>query len=970
MTAVEAPERPRLRDEEHLCALLDTPFSDDQLAAITGPLEPELIVAGAGSGKTTVMCARVVWLVGRGLVEPDQVLGLTFSRKAAAELAGRVRAALRALRPGLSTARGADVEPCEPTVSTYHAYAGALISEHGLRLGFEPDLRVVSDATRYQLAARVVGASAGLQTSLSGHLPTVVQYLLDLDAQLQDHLVRPDQVRSHGRALRAALADERQLRDVVRAVDTTRSRDDLLGLVAAYREAKAEAGIAEFADQMARGARLAIECPEIGVAERDRFRVVLLDEYQDTSVSQRRMLQGLFSGAAGNRAAGDSPGGRGHPVSAVGDPCQAIYGWRGASVDNIDAFPEHFPRADGRPAVRRHLTVNRRCSSQVLALANTLAGPLYTAHASGEPLVPRPGASPGTVRAALHRTVAHEVEWVADEVLRAHARHVATDAAAGVPETPWSDIAVLVRDRNEVAELARALRRRHVPVEVVGLSGLLSQPEVADVLATLRVVHELTANADLLRLLTGPRWRIGVRDLALLGERAQDLVDADRRRPQGLRDRLDDAVRGSDPTDVVALADALADPGDDKPYSAEARERFATLAAELSRCAATRASRWSTWSVARSTYWGSRSSWRPHPDRTPSRRATTWRCWSTRWPSSPAPTPGASLPGLLAYLDAEATYERGMSVAEPALTNAVTLLTVHSAKGLEWRSVLVPFCAVRAFPSEQGRPRWQWVASEVPWPLRGDAAALPVIRAWTTAGMDAFRQECQQVQAARGAPAGLRRGDPREVRRGAQRALVGTRPGAAAGTIGLPHRDPCPSAGRRRAGRRTMGRRATRRRGGQPDGGRAAARAIPGCARHRPRRSAASGGRCRARGARGQRRSRPGLRRAPARARRPRATGQAGRARRRARGAAGRDQRRPVRRGGGRPARHGLGHGADAGPVRPGRGRPRAGPAAAAPTLRGRALRLALPRLGRGAGQPAGPARPDRDPRAGGVRHR
>ena len=739
MSPVEEYAPTRLRDEDHLCAVLDTPFSAEQMAAITAPLEPGLIVAGAGSGKTTVMCARVVWLVGRGLVEPEQVLGLTFSRKAAAELATRVRAALRRLWPSAahpvdaSSDAGSGSAAGEAMVSTYHAYAGGLISEHGLRLGFEPDLRVVSDATRYQLAARVVAAAPGLQTSLSHHLPTVVQYLLDLDAQLQDHLVRPEQVRSHGRTLRARLATEKQLKDVVRAVDTTRARDDLLGLVAAYREAKADVGIAEFADQMAWGARLAIEVPDIGAEERERFRVVLLDEYQDTSVSQRRMLQGLFGGADG----------RGHPVTAVGDPCQAIYGWRGASVDNIDAFPAHFPRADGSYAARYHLTVNRRSAPEVLGLANQLARPLYEAHASGEPLVPRAGAGTGAVRAALHHTVAHEVEWVADEVRRLHARHV-EKAAAGAPEPRWSDIAVLVRDRNEVAELARALRRRLVPVEVVGLSGLLSQPEVADVLATLRVVHELTANAALLRLLTGPRWRIGVRDLALLGERAQDVVDADRGRPQGLRDRLDDAVRGSDPTDVVALADALADPGD-KPYSAEARERFAELAAELEMLR--------------------RHAGEPLVDLV--RRTIDVLGLEVELAAAPGPDSeqardnlallvdavaefagsdtGASLPGLLAYLDAEAEYSKGMSVAEPALTNAVTLLTVHSAKGLEWETVLVPFCSVRAFPSEQGRPRWQWVASEVPWPLRGDAAALPDVTAWTTAGIDDFKQDCQAI---------------------------------------------------------------------------------------------------------------------------------------------------------------------------------------------------------------------------------
>ena len=376
VTAVAAPPV-RLRDEQHLVEVLGTPLSDEQLRAVTAPLEPSVVVAGAGSGKTTVMCARVVWLVGRGMVAPEQVLGLTFSRKAAAELASRIRVALARLGPVHDGAADrpleAAVEVGEPTVSTYHAYAGSLITEHGLRLGIEPDLRVVADATRYQLAARVVAGAPASATTLSHHLPTVVEYVLELDSQLQDHLVSPDAVHQHDRRLRARLAAEEQTAGVLRAVDVSGARDDLLGLVAAYRQAKDEAGIAEFADQMAGGARLAIECPEVGDAERERFRVVLLDEYQDTSVSQRRMLQGLFADDRG----------RGHPVTAVGDPCQAIYGWRGASADNIDAFPQHFPKVDGSEAALHHLTVNRRCASGVLDLANLLAQPLYEAHPSG-----------------------------------------------------------------------------------------------------------------------------------------------------------------------------------------------------------------------------------------------------------------------------------------------------------------------------------------------------------------------------------------------------------------------------------------------------------------------------------------------------------------------------------------------------------------------------------------------------------
>ena len=143
----------------------DFEFSPQQFAAITAPLEPAVVIAGAGSGKTTVMAARVVWLVATGRVAPAEILGLTFTTKATAELATRVRE--RLVEAGLLPARGErrtpvdeagnplDVEEVEePTVATYHSYAANLLTEHGLRIGHEPDTRLIADASRYQLAAR------------------------------------------------------------------------------------------------------------------------------------------------------------------------------------------------------------------------------------------------------------------------------------------------------------------------------------------------------------------------------------------------------------------------------------------------------------------------------------------------------------------------------------------------------------------------------------------------------------------------------------------------------------------------------------------------------------------------------------------------------------------------------------------------------------------------------------------------
>ena len=136
----------RLNDPGDLCDALGIPFSPEQLSAICAPLEPQVIVAGAGTGKTTVMAARVVWLVGTGQVRAEQVLGLTFTRKAAAELGGRICHALE--RSDLASR---DETEGGEMVFTYDAFAARLVREHGLRLGIEADARLLSGASRFRV---------------------------------------------------------------------------------------------------------------------------------------------------------------------------------------------------------------------------------------------------------------------------------------------------------------------------------------------------------------------------------------------------------------------------------------------------------------------------------------------------------------------------------------------------------------------------------------------------------------------------------------------------------------------------------------------------------------------------------------------------------------------------------------------------------------------------------------------------
>ncbi len=726
---------PRITDPDQLKELLGIPFTPEQTECITAPPAPQVIVAGAGSGKTTVMAARVVWLVGTGQVAPEQVLGLTFTNKAAGELAERVRKAL--IKAGVTDPDVIDPDnpPGEPVISTYHAFAGRLLTDHGLRIGLEPTSRLLADATRYQLAARVLREAPGPYPALTRSFADLVSDLLALDAELAEHLVRPAALRAHDAELLLTLHGVKLTNADLRKVpETLAARRELAELVGRYRSAKRERDLLDFGDQIALSAQLA-GIPEVGRVLRDEFRVVLLDEYQDTSVAQRVLLAGLFGG------------GTGHPVTAVGDPCQAIYGWRGASVANLDDFPEHFARADGRSATRQALSENRRSGGRLLDLANGLAGPLRAMHAGVEALRPAPGAErDGLVRCALLPTHSEEMAWIADSI----AHLVNTGKAPG-------EIAVLCRTATDFAEIQGALVARDVPVEVVGLSGLLHLPEIADLVAVCEVLQDPGANASLVRLLTGPRWRIGPRDLALLGRRARRLVS--HARVDGDDDpdrRLAEAVEGVDPAEVISLADALDTfletpfdgPGDDDglPFSPDARVRFARLATELRDLRRSLSDPLMDVLHRVLAVTGLEVELSASPHALAARRRETLSNFLDIAASFAAGDGEASLLAFLGFLRTAAQYEKGLDNALPGGENTVKVLTAHKSKGLEWDVVAVPGLVTGTFPSGQGREKWTSQGKVLPHALRGDADTLPDVAAWDSRGLKAFHEAMKEHQ--------------------------------------------------------------------------------------------------------------------------------------------------------------------------------------------------------------------------------
>ena len=738
--------------------------TDEQRAVIEAPLGPLLVVAGAGSGKTETMASRVVWLVANGLVEPDQVLGLTFTRKAATELAERITQRLRRLqRAGLWTPRAEDeAEDAEtlggtPTVSTYHSYAGRLVREHALRLGYESESRLLSEAAAWQYASEVVLSYDGPMDAVTKAESTITAAVVDLAGEMAEHLLTTADVADYLARVDAALAAlppgrsrAKDLPAETRKVrDALRERAAVLPIVDRYLRLKRERDAMDFADQMALAARLATRFDDIGAIERQRFRAVLLDEFQDTSEAQLELLRALFV----------SPG-EPVPVTAVGDPNQSIYGWRGASATTLSRFPRAF-REDA-DALQLPLSTSWRNHRAILAVANHVAAPLRDAsRVPVEELRPSPSAGPGRVAVARLHTVedeaAHVAEWIGQR------------RAAGA-----SSAAVLCRKRSQFAPIIEALEGRGIPYEVVGLGGLLVTPEVEDIVALLHVVQDPTRGDQLMRLLTGPLCRLGAADLdgLMAWARHQQRVrsgrvaregdgaaegsgsepgrgpsaaeDGGSHPPQVPREQAPDAV---DQPSIVEAVDDLPRPGWHSHLgqwiSDAALERLTGLQHVIRRMRSLTALPLADLVGEAERALGLDIEVLSRPGYTPAAARAHLDAFADVAAGFTASADRPNLGGFLSWLEAALKEERGLDKGYiEASPDAVQILTVHAAKGLEWDAVAVPGLVEGSFPalnySKATHDGTDWVVaaakdrgwcgglSGVPYDLRGDRDGLPV----------------------------------------------------------------------------------------------------------------------------------------------------------------------------------------------------------------------------------------------------
>lgn len=509
---------------EQIAQALGRPLpTAEQAAIISSPLVPRLVVAGAGSGKTATMVDRVVWLVANGLVRADQVLGVTFTRKAAGELRERMRSRLEELRrQGLVREQSGQVSEeitSDPTISTYHSYANTLVAQYGLRIGIEDDAQMLGGAQSWQLVAQIVEHYEGKLPEKEVAKSTIVDAVIKLSAECAEHLVEPDQliswcedalakVKDLGRPTVKGASDEHK-----KLVQGLELRIFYAELVKRYAAVKRRMQVMDYGDLIAQAARIAQQVPQASLTERQRFRVVLLDEFQDTSHAQMQLFSDLFG------ARGDQPS---HPVMAVGDPKQSIYGFRGASDGQLLSFYDYFPTED---CTASYLTVAWRNDAAILAAANRVASPLaqepsWVSHPQQievPDLVTRPNASEGQVLAGEYLTDYSEARALAQLIAQNRAPY------SQRPTHEMPTMAVLCKRRTMMGPLQEAFDELGVPYQVVGLGGLLDTPEIVDLVAVLRVLSDPGRSDALMRLLAGARWRLGLADLLALSDWAGEL---------------------------------------------------------------------------------------------------------------------------------------------------------------------------------------------------------------------------------------------------------------------------------------------------------------------------------------------------------------------------------------------------------------------------------------------------------------
>ncbi len=456
-------------------------LNDEQLAAVTHGDGPMMIVAGAGTGKTTVITKRIAWLIQEGRARPEEILALTFTDKAATEMEERVDRLL-------------PIGYIDLSISTFHAFCEKVLREHGVHIGLSPDFKVATEVDSWLLMRRHIDKFKLDYFKPLGNPTKFFRLLLQHFSRAKDEGIFPDQyaqwvedfvtkLSGGGMDALAAMKDEDKL-------EATKWQE-LAHAYATYEQLLHDQAALDFGGLLSQTVKLFELRPNILKDYRNRFKYIVVDEFQDTNSIQYKLVK-LLSEPRRN-------------ITVVGDDDQAIYKFRGAALTNILSFRDDFPEAK-----KIVLTMNYRSGKNILDQAYKLIqanNPHRLEAAEGLSKALKTNLeNPGFVRHLHCQTSDDEIEVTVKEILKLQVEQ----------SCAWSDFAILVRANDAAEPFLEGLERAGIPYRFVAMSGLYTQPIIMDALAYLRLVHLSHNSPAAYRVLSHPRLGISEQDLSAL----------------------------------------------------------------------------------------------------------------------------------------------------------------------------------------------------------------------------------------------------------------------------------------------------------------------------------------------------------------------------------------------------------------------------------------------------------------------
>ncbi|MEK7112605.1 MAG: ATP-dependent DNA helicase, partial [Patescibacteria group bacterium] len=446
-------------------------LNKEQLAAIKHKSGPLLIIAGAGTGKTTVITERIKYLILGKLAKPNEILALTFTEKASREMEERVDIAM----PYGYT---------QMWISTFHSYCDKVLRAEALHIGFDPKYKLMTEAENIQFIRNNLFKFDLDYFRPLGNPNKFIGGMLQHFSRLQDEDVNPKEYLALAKKLKGVEKEEKQKTlELAKAYQT-------------YEELKTKEGVVDFGDLIVKTLSLFRKRPNVLKEYQKRFKYILVDEFQDTNYAQNELAI-LLAGRTKN-------------IAVCGDDDQSIYRFRGAAVSNIIQFRKNFPRS--KIVV---LTKNYRSTQEILDRAYELIqhnnpDRLEAVEKIDKRLLSQVGKDGEEIKFIHADRVENEADMVAKEV---------KSLVEGGYE--FKDIAILVRANSHSEPFGRALSRHGIPYQFLGPGRLFKQEEVVDLISYLKVLYNLDDSVALYRLLTIDYFDIAPRDLASIGNYAR-----------------------------------------------------------------------------------------------------------------------------------------------------------------------------------------------------------------------------------------------------------------------------------------------------------------------------------------------------------------------------------------------------------------------------------------------------------------